>query len=174
MWYISLVLLFTIASCLSLSLSLMEYYASSSSLPPPPAPIIPSSQTAFATLITPPAPPSSHPGPSSSALSYPLPPVPLPGPLLTPPPPGPPPPPILPVPSHLVGREEGRSQESQTITDRRSDLLSAIRMGECALHWTANSEFKNSHSASRLYLKKNSHLYFWNLEFSSQIFPKNS
>ncbi|XP_060769323.1 actin-binding protein WASF3 isoform X2 [Neoarius graeffei] len=109
--------------------SLMEYYASSSSLPPPPAPIIPSSQTAFATLITPPAPPSSHPGPSSSALSYPLPPVPLPGPLLTPPPPGPPPPPILPVPSHLVGREEGRSQESQTITDRRSDLLSAIRMG---------------------------------------------
>ncbi|KAF4072811.1 hypothetical protein AMELA_G00251760 [Ameiurus melas] len=109
----------------------LEYYATSGPLPPPPppAPIIPSSQTAFATPLTPPAPPSSHPGPSSSALSYPLPPVPLPGPLLTPQPPGPPPPPILPAPSHLMGTGKGRSQESRTTTDGRSDLLSAIRMG---------------------------------------------
>ncbi|KAK2816094.1 hypothetical protein Q7C36_022365 [Tachysurus vachellii] len=53
----------------------------------------------------PPAPPSSNPG-----LSRPL---------LTPPPPGPPPPPILPA----------WNKESQPITDGRSDLLSAIRMG---------------------------------------------
>ncbi|KAF5891153.1 wiskott-Aldrich syndrome protein family member 3-like, partial [Clarias magur] len=104
---------------------LMEYYASSGSLPSPPADIIPSLQT---TPSTPPAPPSSHPGPSTSALSCPLPPVPLPGPLQTPPPPGPPPPPIPPVPSHLKGTREGWSQKSQPITDRRGDLLSAIRM----------------------------------------------
>ncbi|KAK3509428.1 hypothetical protein QTP70_034183, partial [Hemibagrus guttatus] len=93
---------------------LMEYYSSSGPLPHPP---------------TPPSPPTSNPGPSSFALSYPLPPVPLPGPLLTPPPPGPPPPPILPAPSYLMGTGEGRSKESQPITDGRSDLLSAIRMG---------------------------------------------
>ncbi|XP_058239661.1 actin-binding protein WASF3 isoform X2 [Hemibagrus wyckioides] len=90
---------------------LMEYYASSGPSHPP----------------TIPAPPISNPGPSSSALSYPLPPVPLPGPLLTPPPPGPPP--ILPASSHLMGTGEGRSKESQPITDGRNDLLSAIRMG---------------------------------------------
>ncbi|XP_060719056.1 actin-binding protein WASF3 [Tachysurus vachellii] len=83
---------------------LMEYYASSGPLPCPPPP---------------PAPPSSNPGLSSSSLSCSLPPGPLPGPLLTPPPPGPPPPPILPA----------WNKESQPITDGRSDLLSAIRMG---------------------------------------------
>ncbi|XP_047665568.1 wiskott-Aldrich syndrome protein family member 3 isoform X2 [Tachysurus fulvidraco] len=81
---------------------LMEYYASSGPLPCPPPP---------------PAPPSSNPGLSSSSLSCPLPPSPLPGPLLTPPPPGPPP--ILPA----------WNKESQPITDGRSDLLSAIQMG---------------------------------------------
>ncbi|KAG7314941.1 hypothetical protein KOW79_022244 [Hemibagrus wyckioides] len=98
-------------SSLSPEASLMEYYASSGPSHPP----------------TIPAPPISNPGPSSSALSYPLPPVPLPGPLLTPPPPGPPP--ILPASSHLMGTGEGRSKESQPITDGRNDLLSAIRMG---------------------------------------------
>ncbi|GAA6079523.1 wiskott-Aldrich syndrome protein family member 3 isoform X1 [Tachysurus ichikawai] len=82
----------------------MEYYASSGPLPCPPPPS---------------APPSTNPGLSSSSLSCPLPPGPLPGPLLTPPPPGPPPPPILPA----------WNKESQPITDGRSDLLSAIRMG---------------------------------------------
>ncbi|XP_046694491.1 wiskott-Aldrich syndrome protein family member 3 isoform X2 [Silurus meridionalis] len=104
---------------------LMDYYASPSPLLPPPASIIPSSHSTFATLLT----PSAQPGPSSSALSYPLPPVPLPGPLLTPPPPGPPPPPVPPVLSHLMRTGEGRSQDSQPITDGRSDLLTAIRMG---------------------------------------------
>ncbi|KAM9441094.1 actin-binding protein WASF3 isoform 2-T4 [Clarias gariepinus] len=106
----------------------MEYYGSSGSLPsPPPAPMISSSET---TPLTPPAPPASHPGPSISALSCPLPPVPLPEPLQIPPPPGPPPPPIPPVPSHLMGTRAGWSQGAQPITDRRSDLLSAIRMAK--------------------------------------------
>ncbi|KAF5894245.1 wiskott-Aldrich syndrome protein family member 3, partial [Clarias magur] len=99
----------------------------SSPLPsPPPAAIFPSLQT---TPLTPPSPPSSHPGPSISALSCPLPPVPLPGPLQTPPPLGPPPPPIPRVPSHLMGTRKGRSQESQPITDRHSDLQSTITHG---------------------------------------------
>ncbi|XP_072548801.1 actin-binding protein WASF3 [Salminus brasiliensis] len=108
---------------------MMEYYASSGPPPPPPppGPVIPSSQTAFAAPLMAQAPPISHPGPINSALSYPLPPVPPPGPILAPPPPGPPPPPAPPIPPHPVG--EGRRCESQPITDGRSDLLSAIRMG---------------------------------------------
>uniref|UniRef100_A0A8B9J7H7 Wiskott-Aldrich syndrome protein family member n=1 Tax=Astyanax mexicanus TaxID=7994 RepID=A0A8B9J7H7_ASTMX len=114
---------------LFLSLRMMEYYASSGPPPPPPppGPIIPSSQTAFAAPLMVPAPPTSHPGPINSALSYPLPPVPPPGPIMAPPPPGPPPPPAPPIPPHPVG--DGRRCESQPITDGRSDLLSAIRMG---------------------------------------------
>ncbi|KAL7835041.1 hypothetical protein SRHO_G00292880 [Serrasalmus rhombeus] len=114
--------------------SMMEYYASSGSPPPPPpppppGPLIPSSQTAFATPLMAPAPPMSHPGPVNSALSYPLPPVPPPGPLVAPPPPGPPPPPAPPILPQPMGMGEGRRRESQPITDGRSDLLSAIRMG---------------------------------------------
>ncbi|XP_062844922.1 actin-binding protein WASF3 [Trichomycterus rosablanca] len=106
---------------------LPEFYPSSCS---PPAPtFIPSSQTAFATPLSAPAPPLSHPGPISSIVSYPLPPVPSPGPALTPPPPGPPPPPIPPAVSHLSGAGEGRGGESPPMAEGRSDLLSAIRMG---------------------------------------------
>lgn len=108
---------------------MMEYYATSGPPPPPPppGPVIPSSQTAFAAPLMALSPPASHPGPVNSALSYPLPPVPPPGPTMAPPPPGPPPPPAPPILPHPVG--EGRRRESQPITNGRSDLLSAIRMG---------------------------------------------
>ncbi|XP_009300273.1 actin-binding protein WASF3 [Danio rerio] len=100
--------------------SMMEYYASSGPPPPPPppmAPLIPSAQTAFAS---PPATP--HAGPVSSALRYPLPPVP---PALSSPTEGPAPPPAPPVPPH----PEGRRLNLQAGAGARSDLLSAIRMG---------------------------------------------
>ncbi|XP_073696629.1 actin-binding protein WASF3 [Garra rufa] len=102
---------------------MMEYYASSGPPPPPAGPIIPSAQTAFAS---PPATP--HP-PITSALRYPLPPVPPAGPVLASPPEGPPPPPAPPVPPHPVALGEGRRLTLQPVTDTRSDLLSAIRMG---------------------------------------------
>ncbi|XP_066517801.1 actin-binding protein WASF3 [Hoplias malabaricus] len=109
---------------------LMEYYASSGPPPPPPpGPIIPSSQTAFATPLMALAPPTPNPGPINSALSYPLPPVPPTGPVLAPPPPGPPPPPAPPILPHPMGMEQGRRRASQPVSDGRSDLLSAIRMG---------------------------------------------
>ncbi|XP_016307427.1 wiskott-Aldrich syndrome protein family member 3 [Sinocyclocheilus anshuiensis] len=104
--------------------SMMEYYASSGPPPPPAGPVIPSAQTTFAS---PPATP--HPGPITSALQYPLPPVPPPGPVLASPPEGPPPPPAPPVPPHPVALREGRRLTLQPVTDARSDLLSAIRMG---------------------------------------------
>ncbi|XP_043076096.1 wiskott-Aldrich syndrome protein family member 3 [Puntigrus tetrazona] len=103
---------------------MMEYYASSGPPPPPVGPIIPSAQTAFAS---PPATP--YPGAITSALQYPLPPVPPPGPVLASPPEGPPPPPAPPVPPHPVALGEGRRLTLQPVTDARSDLLSAIRMG---------------------------------------------
>ncbi|KAI2664053.1 Wiskott-Aldrich syndrome protein family member 3 [Labeo rohita] len=103
---------------------MMEYYASSGPPPPPPGPVIPSAQTAFAS---PPATP--HPGAITSALRYPLPPLPPPGPVLASPPEGPPPPPAPPVPPHPVALGEGRRLTLQPVTDARSDLLSAIRMG---------------------------------------------
>lgn len=107
---------------------MMEYYASSGPPPPPMAPLIPSAQTAFAS---PPATP--HPGPITSALRYPLPPVPPPGPVLASPPEGPPPPPAPPIPPHPAALGEGRRYNLQPVTDARSDLLSAIRMGK----WSA-------------------------------------
>ncbi|KAK7165440.1 hypothetical protein R3I94_003714 [Phoxinus phoxinus] len=96
---------------------MMEYYASSGPPPPPMAPLIPSAQTAFAS---PPATP--HPGPITSSLRCPLPPVPPPGPVSGPPPPPAPPP-------HPVALGEGRRRCLKPVTDARSDLLSAIRMG---------------------------------------------
>uniref|UniRef100_A0A8C1ZH96 Wiskott-Aldrich syndrome protein family member n=1 Tax=Cyprinus carpio TaxID=7962 RepID=A0A8C1ZH96_CYPCA len=103
---------------------MMEYYASSGPPPPSAGPVIPSAQTAFAS---PPATP--HPGPITSALQYPLPPLPPPGPVLASPPEGPPPPPAPPVPPHPVALRKGQRLTLQPVTDARSDLLSAIRMG---------------------------------------------
>uniref|UniRef100_A0A9J7YBG9 Wiskott-Aldrich syndrome protein family member n=2 Tax=Cyprinus carpio TaxID=7962 RepID=A0A9J7YBG9_CYPCA len=103
---------------------MMEYYASSGPPPPSVGPVIPSAQTAFAS---PPATP--HPGPITSALQYPLPPLPPPGPVLASPPEGPPPPPAPPVPPHPVALRKGQRLTLQPVTDARSDLLSAIRMG---------------------------------------------
>ncbi|XP_067296002.1 actin-binding protein WASF3 [Pseudorasbora parva] len=103
---------------------MMEYYTSSGPPPPPVPPIIPSAQTAFAS---PPATP--HSGPIPSSLRYPLPPAPPPGPLLASPPEGPPPPPAPPIPPHPGALGEGRRRSLQPVTDARSDLLSAIRMG---------------------------------------------
>ncbi|XP_067263687.1 actin-binding protein WASF3 [Chanodichthys erythropterus] len=103
---------------------MMEYYASSGPPPPPLAPLIPSAQTAFAS-----PPVTPHPGPIASASRYPLPPVPPPGPVLSSPPEGPPPPPAPPIPPHPAAFGEGRRHNLQPVTDARSDLLSAIRMG---------------------------------------------
>ncbi|KAI7813027.1 actin-binding protein WASF3 [Triplophysa rosa] len=101
--------------------SLMEYYASSRPLSPPVGPIIPS---------PPPAGPAPlPPGPIASAARYPLPPVPHPGLVLAPPPDGPPTPPAPPVPSRPKASAEGLRPNLQPVTDVRSDLLSAIRMG---------------------------------------------
>ncbi|XP_056264714.1 actin-binding protein WASF3 isoform X2 [Pseudoliparis swirei] len=91
-------------------------------LPPPPAPgpPIPSDQTAvgYPAGARPPA--SSHNnGAVRGGPGYPLPPVPPPGSHMSPPPPGPPPPPLRPL-----------GAETQPVRDGRSDLLSAIRMGE--------------------------------------------
>ncbi|XP_077062809.1 actin-binding protein WASF3 [Siphateles boraxobius] len=99
---------------------MMEYYASSGPPPPATALLIPSAQTAFAS---PPATP--HPGPITSSLRCPLPPVPPPGPASAPA--GPPPPPA--PPPHPVTLGEGRRRCLKPVTDARSDLLSAIRMG---------------------------------------------
>ncbi|XP_051950029.1 actin-binding protein WASF3 [Xyrauchen texanus] len=106
---------------------MMEYYASSGPPPPPLGPLIPSAQTAFASPPAGLAP--AHPGSVTSAFHYPFPPVPPSGPALAPPPEGPPPPPALPIPPHPVAFGEVRRQDLQPITDPRSDLLSAIRMG---------------------------------------------
>ncbi|XDV19758.1 hypothetical protein PO909_025174 [Leuciscus waleckii] len=100
------------------SCRMMEYYASSGPPPPPVALLIPSAQTAFAS---PPATP--HPGPITSSLRCPLPPVPPPGAVSGPPPPPAPPP-------HPAAVGEGRRRCLKPITDARSDLLSAIRMGK--------------------------------------------
>lgn len=106
-----------------LSLSIMEYYASSGPPPPPPAPLIPSAQTAFGSPLVSPTPLT---GPRPGATGYGPPPLPPPGPRMIPPPPGPPPPPVPPAPPQLAGLGDGKRQDSQP----RSDLLSAIRMGE--------------------------------------------
>ncbi|XP_030648543.1 wiskott-Aldrich syndrome protein family member 3 [Chanos chanos] len=108
---------------------MMEYYASSGPPPLPPGPPIPSAQTAFATPLMGTTPPPPHACPVSGIIGYPLPPVPPPGPILAPPPPGPPPPPTPPALPLSIGFGEAKRQESQPITDARSDLLSAIRMG---------------------------------------------
>lgn len=96
-----------------------------------PGPPIPSPQTAFGF---PPGalPPTAHNGATHAGPGYPLPPLPPAGPRMLPPPPGPPPPPLLPpaAPSQLAGHSESSRAETKPVRDARSDLLSAIRMGE--------------------------------------------
>ncbi|XP_004715461.1 wiskott-Aldrich syndrome protein family member 3 isoform X1 [Echinops telfairi] len=111
---------------------MMEYYSPSGPPPPPPPPMIPSAQTAFVSPLQVPAP-----------ASCPAPPHPPPAGLLAtaPPPPGPPPPPpgppgagasLSPSPMHgpQGAAETKRPEATQPpISDARSDLLAAIRMG---------------------------------------------
>uniref|UniRef100_A0A672ZKP4 Wiskott-Aldrich syndrome protein family member n=1 Tax=Sphaeramia orbicularis TaxID=375764 RepID=A0A672ZKP4_9TELE len=95
--------------------------------PPPPAPLIPSAQTAFALPPGGPMPP----GPMSVAGGYAPPPPPVSGAQAAPPPPGPPPPPLPAGASHSTTRKMSSSAPAETtvVSDARSDLLAAIRMG---------------------------------------------
>ncbi|XP_006894183.1 PREDICTED: wiskott-Aldrich syndrome protein family member 3 [Elephantulus edwardii] len=110
---------------------IIEYYNPSGPPPPPPPPMIPSAQTAFVsplqvpTQAFPMAPP--HPPPGGLVVT-------------APPPPGPPPPPPGPPgagsslsssPMHAAPVAEAKRQDPSQppISDARSDLLAAIRMG---------------------------------------------
>lgn len=121
---------------------IMEYYNPSGPPPPPPPPMIPSAQTAF---VSPLQMPTQPPFPASAGPSYAGPTHPPSGGLVVtaPPPPGPPPPPpgppgagssLSPSPMHgPPGAEAKRPEAAQPpVSDARSDLLAAIRMGECA------------------------------------------
>ncbi|XP_037057618.1 wiskott-Aldrich syndrome protein family member 3 [Peromyscus leucopus] len=117
---------------------IIEYYNPSGPPPPPPPPMIPSAQTAFVSPLQIPAHP---PLPASVGSTYPAPShQPSTGLLATaPPPPGPPPPPPGPPgpsslsssPLHGPPVAEGKRPEpaQPPISDARSDLLAAIRMG---------------------------------------------
>ncbi|KAM6177817.1 actin-binding protein WASF3 isoform 1-T1 [Rhynchocyon petersi] len=110
---------------------IIEYYNPSGPPPPPPPPVIPSAQTAFVSPLQAPvqsfptAP--THPPPTGLIVT-------------APPPPGPPPPPPGPPgagsslsssPMHGPPAAEAKRQDSAQppISDARSDLLAAIRMG---------------------------------------------
>ncbi|XP_004281825.1 actin-binding protein WASF3 isoform X1 [Orcinus orca] len=118
---------------------IMEYYNPSGPPPPPPPPMIPSAQTAF---VSPLQMPTQPPFPASAGPSYAGPTHPPSGGLVVtaPPPPGPPPPPpgppgagssLSPSPMHgPPGAEAKRPEAAQPpVSDARSDLLAAIRMG---------------------------------------------
>ncbi|XP_036377885.1 wiskott-Aldrich syndrome protein family member 3b [Megalops cyprinoides] len=92
---------------------------------PPPAPLIPSAQTAFATPPGGPLLPTA--GPMAAGAGYAPPASPASGFLTAPPPPGPPPPP--PGPAHSASPKHTQPSEGPPISDARSDLLAAIRMG---------------------------------------------
>ncbi|NXI94954.1 WASF3 protein, partial [Psophia crepitans] len=119
---------------------MVDYYNPTGPPPPPPPPMIPSAQTAFVSPLQLPVPPShsglvtgatytaTHPPPSSGLV------------VTAPPPPGPPPPPPGPPaagsslsssPMHAPPATEGKRHEpaQPPISDARSDLLAAIRMG---------------------------------------------
>ncbi|NXW43341.1 WASF3 protein, partial [Nyctiprogne leucopyga] len=119
---------------------MVDYYNPTGPPPPPPPPMIPSAQTAFVSPLQLPVPPShsglvtgstyaaTHPPPSSGLV------------VTAPPPPGPPPPPPGPPatgsslsasPMHAPPPPEGKRHEpaQPPISDARSDLLAAIRMG---------------------------------------------
>ncbi|XP_070236598.1 actin-binding protein WASF3 isoform X2 [Bos mutus] len=116
-----------------------EYYSPSGPPPPPPPPVIPSAQTAFVCPLQVPLQP---PFPASAGSAYAGPPHPPSGGLVVtaPPPPGPPPPPPGPPgagsslsssPMHAPPGAEAKRQEAvqPPVSDARSDLLAAIRMG---------------------------------------------
>ncbi|KFQ10505.1 Wiskott-Aldrich syndrome protein family member 3, partial [Leptosomus discolor] len=119
---------------------MVDYYNPTGPPPPPPPPMIPSAQTAFVSPLQLPVPPShsglatgstyaaTHPPPSSGLV------------VTAPPPPGPPPPPPGPPatgsslsssPMHVAPATEAKRHEpaQPPISDARSDLLAAIRMG---------------------------------------------
>uniref|UniRef100_A0A8C0ESJ2 Wiskott-Aldrich syndrome protein family member n=1 Tax=Bubo bubo TaxID=30461 RepID=A0A8C0ESJ2_BUBBB len=119
---------------------MVDYYNPTGPPPPPPPPMIPSAQTAFVSPLQLPVPPShsglvtgstyaaTHPPPSSGLV------------VTAPPPPGPPPPPPGPPalgsslsssPMHAPPATEAKRHEpaQPPISDARSDLLAAIRMG---------------------------------------------
>ncbi|KFW11117.1 PREDICTED: wiskott-Aldrich syndrome protein family member 3, partial [Eurypyga helias] len=119
---------------------MVDYYNPTGPPPPPPPPVIPSAQTAFVSPLQLPVPPShsglvtgstyaaAHPSPSSALV------------VTAPPPPGPPPPPPGPPatgsslsssPMHVPPAMEAKRHEpaQPPISDARSDLLAAIRMG---------------------------------------------
>ncbi|KFO09883.1 Wiskott-Aldrich syndrome protein family member 3 [Balearica regulorum gibbericeps] len=118
---------------------MVDYYNPTGPPPPPPPPMIPSAQTAFVSPLQLPVPPShsglvtgstytaTHPPPSGLVVT-------------APPPPGPPPPPPGPPaagsslsssPMHAPPATEAKRHEpaQPPISDARSDLLAAIRMG---------------------------------------------
>ncbi|XP_074716032.1 actin-binding protein WASF3 isoform X1 [Strix uralensis] len=119
---------------------MVDYYNPTGPPPPPPPPMIPSAQTAFVSPLQLPVPLShsglvtgstyaaTHPPPSSGLVAT------------APPPPGPPPPPPGPPalgsslsssPMHAPPATEAKRHEpaQPPISDARSDLLAAIRMG---------------------------------------------
>ncbi|NXU46010.1 WASF3 protein, partial [Drymodes brunneopygia] len=114
---------------------MVDYYNPTGPPPPPPPPMIPSAQTAFVSPLQLPVPPShsglvtgstyaaTHPPPSGGLI------------VTAPPPPGPPPPPPGPPaagaslsssPMHAPPVSEAKQAP---MSDARSDLLAAIRMG---------------------------------------------
>uniref|UniRef100_A0A8D0H4R0 Wiskott-Aldrich syndrome protein family member n=1 Tax=Sphenodon punctatus TaxID=8508 RepID=A0A8D0H4R0_SPHPU len=118
---------------------MVDFYHPAGPPPPPPPPMIPSAQTAFVSPLQIPSQPShsglvtgssysaSHPPPSGLVVT-------------APPPPGPPPPPPGPPaagsslsssPMHGPTVADGKRHEptQSPISDARSDLLAAIRMG---------------------------------------------
>ncbi|XP_075576722.1 actin-binding protein WASF3 isoform X1 [Pelecanus crispus] len=119
---------------------MVDYYNPTGSPPPPPPPVIPSAQTAFVSPLQLPV-PSSHSGLVSGSTYAAAHPPPSSGLVVTaPPPPGPPPPPPGPPatgsslsssPMHAPPAAEAKRHEpaQPPISDARSDLLAAIRMG---------------------------------------------
>ncbi|XP_043929223.1 wiskott-Aldrich syndrome protein family member 3 isoform X2 [Protopterus annectens] len=118
---------------------IMEYCGPAAPPPPPPPPVIPSAQTAFVSPVQVPTPQPTHPVPVTGFTYTP---VLQPGPVaaspppLGPPPPPPPGPPALgpPVTSSPLhgppGSETKRADSANPpVSDARSDLLAAIRMG---------------------------------------------
>ncbi|OXB55554.1 hypothetical protein ASZ78_006785 [Callipepla squamata] len=122
-----------------LPVQMVDYYNPAGPPPPPPPPMIPSAQTAFVSPLQLPGPPShsglvtgsayvsAHPPPSGLVVT-------------APPPPGPPPPPPGPPaassslsssPMHAPPAAEAKRHElaQPPVSDARSDLLAAIRMG---------------------------------------------
>lgn len=119
---------------------MVDYYNPAGPPPPPPPPMIPSAQTAFVSPLQLPGPPS-HSGLVTGSVYVSAHPPPPSGLVVTaPPPPGPlPPPPGPPAaasslsssPMHVPPAAEAKRHEltQPPVSDARSDLLAAIRMG---------------------------------------------